>query len=58
MTDNGDGTGGGNTNLFIMKTGSKPGDTPTIGTNVYYDTPTTPMVVCTDTLSTASVAYC
>ena len=55
MTDNGDGIGGGNLPLYIMKTGSKPGDIPTWD-NTYYDTPTTPMVVCTDTLSTASVA--
>ena len=50
-----------NTNLFIMSKGSKPGDTPTVATNpnAYYDTPTNPLVICTDTnLSTDTTIAC
>ena len=49
-----------NTNLFIMKKGSKPGDTPTVGANpnAYYDTPTNPLVVCTDTLTADTTVAC
>ncbi len=49
-----------NTNLFIMGKGSKPGDTPTVGENpnAYYDTPTNPLVICTDTLTTDTTVAC
>ena len=49
-----------NTNLFIMKKGSKPGDTPTVGANpnAYYDTPTNPLVICTDTLTADTTVAC
>ena len=49
-----------NTNLFIMSKGSKPGDTPTVATNpnAYYDTPTNPLVICTDTLTADTTVAC
>tara|TARA_R110002020_G_scaffold8699_2_gene35353 strand:+ start:977 stop:2098 length:1122 start_codon:yes stop_codon:yes gene_type:complete len=56
-----------NTNLFIMAKGSKPGDTPTVGGQftgtprlapAYYDTPTNPLVICTDTLTTDTTVVC
>ena len=48
-----------NDKLFIMKKGSKPGDTPTLGTNVYYDTATNPLVICDDdTIDDAATIAC
>jgi hypothetical protein len=47
-----------NTDLFIMSKGSKPGDTPTIGTNIYYDTPTNPLIICDDTFNSTNTIVC
>jgi hypothetical protein len=45
-------------NVWIMNKGSKPGDTPALGTNVYDDTPTNPLIVCTDTISGSNHIAC